>query len=216
MVHKDLSRKFPLSCACLFLFVDLPLSVLDLPLTFVTLFSLSLSLLVRPPAHRTLVFCLVLAQVTGATNRRQLKRVLKKRDASYTELVQRLERVSVMSAAPLFVLDGPFRRPRWSCQYTYINCVLSAWQTRASVQLNRMQRMYDDTGIPYHTFTVYTPLFSPPSQSKRKRNVVKTLSERRRGSNRDVSVRTGCRHGISNAWPLIVECRLVCGICSSC
>ena len=33
-------------------------------------------------------------QVTGAANRKQLKKVLKKRDASYSELVQRLERVS--------------------------------------------------------------------------------------------------------------------------
>lgn len=33
-------------------------------------------------------------QVAGATNRRQLKKALKKRDASYSELVQRLERVS--------------------------------------------------------------------------------------------------------------------------
>lgn len=33
-------------------------------------------------------------QVTGATNRKELKKVLKKRDASYSELVQRLERVS--------------------------------------------------------------------------------------------------------------------------
>lgn len=33
-------------------------------------------------------------QVTGATNRKELKKVLKKRDASYSELLQRLERVS--------------------------------------------------------------------------------------------------------------------------
>ncbi|CAN0035895.1 unnamed protein product [Ectocarpus sp. 12 AP-2014] len=39
------------------------------------------------------------AQVTGATNRRQLKKVLKKRDASYSELMQRLERAEKMKKA---------------------------------------------------------------------------------------------------------------------
>lgn len=38
-------------------------------------------------------FIATLCQVTGAANRKQLKKVLKKRDASYSELVQRLERV---------------------------------------------------------------------------------------------------------------------------
>ncbi|CAM9573672.1 unnamed protein product [Laminaria digitata] len=39
------------------------------------------------------------AQVTGATNRKELKKVLKKRDASYSELVQRLERAEKMKKA---------------------------------------------------------------------------------------------------------------------
>lgn len=40
------------------------------------------------------LFSCASGQVTGATNRKELKKVLKKRDASYSELLQRLERVS--------------------------------------------------------------------------------------------------------------------------
>lgn len=65
-------------------------------------------------------------QVAGATNRRQLKRVLKKRDASYSELVQRLERVSVLRRARDSVV---FFGRTLGCRGCHVMCV---WQLNSA------------------------------------------------------------------------------------